>query len=282
MTWQFALEVFCLGGIIPAVLAALISLAMVRCLPTRYAKRYATPCGFAVAFFVGYVLLPDELRASLRPNRYWHWLPYVALVGTIVGPVALSRGCQFMSRMAIYSVFALLAAWLLMPTWKDLDPVRAKYIVLLAVYFVLLIALLDPLPGRISPRLFNVLLWVAAVFSVGAVWAAISETYGRVGAVAASAWGGICVASWVMKSKTTSRATIPLYATSFGGLAFVGFIYPPDETIVMTMVVPAVPLALWVFVGGPLSKLAGRKETVAQSLAVLIPLGIAASLVVFG
>jgi hypothetical protein len=262
-------------------MAALISLAIVRCLPTRYAKRYATACGFAISFFVGYLLLPDELRASLRPSRYWHWLPYVALVGMIIGPVALSRGRKVISRTAIYLSFALLTAWWLMPNWKDLDPVRAKYIVLLAVYFVLLIALLDPLPGDVSPRLFNVLLWVAAVFSTGAVWASISETYGRVGAVAASAWGGMCVASWVMNSNTTSRATIPLYATLIGGLAFVGFVYPPDETIFMTMVVPAVPLVLWMFVRGRLSKLTGRNKAIAQALAVLISGVVVASLVVF-
>jgi hypothetical protein len=235
-----------------------------------------------IAFFIAYTLIPDAYNASMAPTKYWHWLPYLAGVAMLTGALSLAHGLVILERWMLYLLLGALAAWLLVPTWRDLEPPRTTYVPLLAGYFVLLAVLIDPLPARFSPRIVDSSMCLAAACTAVAVWAAISETYGRVGAVAAPAWAGACLANWFVRSSTSSRAAAPLYAVLVGGIAFVGFVYPPEKAEWVLLVIPALPLALWITTFGPLARLSGRRAAAVQIASVLIPLAVAAVVVARG
>ena len=200
---QLAIEVFGYGGFIPAAVSLAMVLAVRRILPNSASKRYAAALGLGTAFFVGYALLPEQMHASLRPQRYWHWLPYLGAVAMMAGPVGLAHGLLAMERWLMQLMLALLAACLLVPTWESLQPPRTVCIPLLTSYFFVLMTALAPLPARVSARLFQSLLAVVALCVAGMIWALVSETTGRVAAVVAAGMMGVCVSSFFSTAHDT-------------------------------------------------------------------------------
>ena len=275
---QLAIEVFGYGGFIPAAVSLAMVFAVRRILPNSASKRYAAALGLGTAFFVGYALLPEQVHASLRPQRYWHWLPYLGAVAMMAGPVGLAHGLLAMERWLMQLMLALLAACLLVPTWDSLQPPRTVCIPLLTSYFFVLMTALAPLPALISARLFQSLLAVVALCVAGMIWALVSETTGRVAAVAAAGMMGVCVSSFFSTAQNTARGLVPVFTILVGGSAFVGTIQPAPPLTGM-LLAPAAPLALWICVRGPLARLRGAGASAAQTIAVLITLAIAVVIV---
>ncbi|MCH7863259.1 MAG: hypothetical protein IH998_16740, partial [Proteobacteria bacterium] len=206
---------------------------------------------FAAAFFVGYALLPAW--AAIAPTRHWHWLPYLGLVAMVMGPVGLAPGLLRVERWLLTFLLAVLAAWLLVPTWADLQPARPTYVLILTAYILLLSMLLDPLPAHVPVRLFLAALTIVA--GAGAIMLAVfvSLTFGQLAGIAATAMAGCTIAAFRVGGPTLTRAVIPAFAVLVGGSLFVGSI-EPDPALHGFLLVPAAPLGLWTCLRGPLAR----------------------------
>ncbi len=262
------------GGVIAGTMSIALWWLSWRSLPRSFCDRYAAAVAFALAFFVGYALLPSW--APLWPSRHWHWLPWLGAVAMLVGPIGLTQRRWAAQRGLTLLVLAALAALVLVPTWPDLAPPRVLYIAIFAGYLFLLSVLLDPLAARVPPPLFLAILSIAsgAVAIMGAV--EVSVKFGQVAVVATAAIVGCSVASSFdsRETKINARGLIPAFVVVVGGLALVSFIEPAPPLYGM-LLVPAAALTLWTYRWGPLARLGGVTASVIQVAAVLVPLAIA-------
>ena len=279
------IEIGVYGGAVPfAIALALVYLAR-RFLPHNVFERIAMSAAMAVAFFVGWVLLPDGWT-PLKPARPWHWLPYLGLLAAALGAVAKNqttpladsgRGTQpnptYLRRLATNLVTAAAAAWLLAPNWPDLNPPRYVYVSLLAGYLVALMTLLDALPDRLMRPLFAFLLFAAASATALVIAEPVSLQYGQVAGISAAALFGCGVAACCGRSGPTLRGVNPVYVVLVGGMAFSGSI-EPEPAIYSILLAPLAPLMLWLCAYGPLARLADRKGIPVQFAVVAIPLAI--------
>jgi hypothetical protein len=276
---KFMIEILVYGGIFPAAIAVAIMCLSRRLLPESVSNRYAVAIAFAVAFFVGYALLPSW--ADLLPKRHWHWLPYLCAVAVVLGPVGLATGVHAPERWLLFLLLAIATAWAIVPTWPGLKPSRSVYVPSLAGYLLLLMTLIEPLPTRINGKLFMSMLTVASGSVAIALAVFVSVKFGQVAGIAAAAMAGCCVASFFHNHDSTTRGLVPAFAIIVGGLAFVGYI-EPQQPLKGMLPVPAAPLALWASVWGPLARLRGVAAGAAQTAVVLVPLVIALVWLLFG
>ncbi len=269
---NFAIEIVGLGAIVPAVVSFAMFFLCGRLFPSA-AKRYAAAVAVAAAYVVGYVLLPSW--AELIPQRHWHWLPCLAVVAMILGPLSLADGVAKTERWLLNLVLAAIAAWFLVPTWESLQPPRLTYIPLLGGYLFLLMTFLEPIANRVNGRLFCALLCAVALVVSGLVTVSVSFRYGRLaGVVAASLVGCFAAFCFFHKDRVAIRGLVPVFAILVGGCAFIGFV-EPERPLSGLLLAPAAPLALWICMWGPLSRLTGAKAILIQSVIVIIPLAIA-------
>lgn len=264
------------GVVLPAAIALTMSLMAARILPVSSVVRHAAVVGFAAAFFVGYVLLPDW--AELVPSRHWHWLPYLAIAAGVIGPVGRADGVFTAERWLLHALLSIVVAWLIVPTWASLEPPRSAYVPALACYLVLLMSLLEPLAERVPTVRFSMLLSLSAFTVALCVAVFVSVNYGRLAGLAGSALAGLALANWISRRDWNVAGLAPAYAGVLGGVAFVGAI-EPQEPLLGNLLVPAAPLTLWFSMVGPLKSLSGRKQLLTQGGLVLATL-IAAAVVV--
>jgi hypothetical protein len=265
------LEIGVYGGAIPFAVALALVYLIGRLSPALLFDRFAMAAALAVAFFVGWVLLPDGWT-PLKPQRPWHWLPYLGLLAAVLGAIGYTQSAWSPQRLATNVVAATVAAWLLAPNWPDLEPPRYVYILLLGGYQFALMTLLDALPDRLLGRLYPFLLFAAT--STTAIVIALPRvlTLGQITGIAtASLFGCIAAGMFVFRDRVT-RGLTPVYAILVGGIGFWGSIDP--EPAYSILLAPLAPLMLWLCAHGPLARLAGRKAVAAQLAVVLVPLAI--------
>jgi hypothetical protein len=278
------IEIGLYGGAAPfAVALALVFLAR-RMLPALLSERIAMAAAFAVAFFVGWVLLPDGWT-PLKPARPWHWLPYLGLLAASLSGAAsqttpfTDSGCanqrslSYGWRLAVHLVTAASAAWLLAPNWPDLDPPRYVHVLLLAGYLFALMTLLDALPDHVLGRLCPFVLFAAA--SATAIVIAVPRvlTMGQITGLAAASLFGCGAAGMLALRDGVTRELVSVYSVLVGGIAFWGSI-DPEPPAYSILLAPLAPLMLWLCAYGPLARLSGWKAAAVQIGVVLVPLAI--------
>ena len=239
--------------------------------PVGLARRFGLPLGLAAGFFVGYLILPDD-RAAIVPVRHWHWLPWVgaaAVLGAVSPEGVTPSRFGAVERWLVFAALALFAAWNLVPLWPHLTPPRLYSVPLVAAYHFLLMAGLSQLPDRLLGRLSLALLLASAIASALLITIAVSMRMGNVGAIAAAATAGSMMAT-VVGSHTplSTRSLIPAFALLVGGTAYVGAIEVTPRPLVLLP--PVVPLVLWLFAAGPLSRLSPRWSAAMQITLVLM------------
>lgn len=260
----------------PAVLSVATLLIARLVLPEPAGRRYPAAIALGCGFFVGYALLPSW--DGFTPTRHWHWLPYLGVAAMVLGPLALANGVYAVERLLLFALFALVTALLLVPTWSDLEPSRPAYIGILSGYLFVLMAALGPLPDHLPGRLFLPMLAGVSACTAALVAAFVSLTYGQVAGAATAALIGCSVAARFETAAMLARGLVPGFVVIVGGCAFVGFIEPKPPLIGL-LVAPAAPVALWTCAAGPLSQLGGWRGGVVQTCVLLIPLAVAAILV---
>jgi hypothetical protein len=287
--------------VIPAIVALVVSLGWRRLLRASVAADAALAVGGAAGFFIGYVLLPDW--AALAPVRHWHWLPYLALVVTVAGGITVAVRSPLWGSGLLMFLLGAITAWMLVPTWVHTG--RTTTIPLFAGYLGIVACLLLLLPARLRGRHFVLLLTTTLLAAALVVTVEVSLMYGEVAGVAmavmAGLWGALI---WFVRTNRTAARTattagakpakpaaplapltdegwsrltlaiIPLYVLLAGGISFVGAI-EPSQPVYAFLLIPAAPLALWLFTLAPLRGLAGWQAIVAQTVAVaIIPLAV--------
>lgn len=286
--------------VIPAIVALVVSLGWRRLLHATVLADAALAVGGGVGFFVGYVLLPDW--AALTPARHWHWLPYLAIAITVTSAIFAAVRSPIWGHALLMIVLGGVAAWLLVPTWNSLRPTLMP---LVAAYLAAIAILLMLLPARLRGRNFLALLTATLLATALGVAVEVSLMYGEVAGVAmgimAGLWGALFLLLRYNRNQSAANqnagqpkasaaesprgdteiswtrltlAIIPLYALLAGGIAFIGAI-EPSTPVYPFLLIPAAPLALWLFVFAPFSRCSGLGAIVAQTFAVaLIPLAV--------
>ena len=267
-----ALPMLARGIAAPAAVSLVVALLLGR-LSSETWRRYAASIAFAAGYCAGFALIRpwDELV----PSRHWQWTFYFALAAAAVGPISAAAGIHRIERWLLLVLSALVAAWLLVPTWDSLQPSRIVWVPLLTGYLFLLAAALEPLAGILPARNLLGLLTLAAGGSAALITAAVSLNYGQAAGAAAAALLGCTLALLLSANADHLRGMIAAYTAIAGAWAFVGCI-DPQVPVPGLLLAPAAPLVLWCFAWGPLVKLRGAGAMAAQTTAVVAILAAAA------
>ena len=279
MTGGFVLEVLIFNGLIPGGVAAALVVLIHWTLPAEVGQRYAAPAAVAVAFAVGYVLLPDW--APLKPGEYWQWLPALALVAALVAAVAAAKGVTLTEHGLITALLAAVAAALLIPTWPDLQTAWLRYFALLACYLFALSVLVSPLMTRLSPRVNLAALALASGATAALTAYYVSLKFGHLAIIHTAALAGCAAALLIVRGVSLSAALAAVYGILAGGVAWVGAINP-QPPLYGLLVVPAAPLALWLSLAGPLGRLKGWRAAATSTVLCLLAIGAGWLAVIWG
>jgi hypothetical protein len=259
--------------IIPAATALVVVLAIRKLAPSSGA-RFQWGLAIAIGFLAGSLIFPDRL--PLRPERHWHWLPYVGLVAAIIGGMSANLGTA--PRLLLYALLGGIAAWPLVPNYADLKPAKLVLVPLLAGYLAAIAGLLSLLPERLRGRPLIGLMRLAALSTSVMVISEISARIGLLSLRIPAAMLCCALPAWLLKPGAKGDAEIavlgliPVYVVLVGGSAFVGAIELPSPKWLL-LLGPATPLLLWFFAWGPLSQLKGKAASSVQIiLVVLIPI----------
>jgi len=263
------------GGVLaPAAIALGVYWLASRLLPGNAASRFPVVIGLLAGFVSGYVLLPEW--AALKPARHWHWLPWLGLVAGFTGGIGVRAGP--LSRWLLFLATSVAAAWLLVPTWPNLDPPRFIWLIALSAGLCVLIGLTDSLPPRFGGRLVLGLLSITAVAVAVTIAACVSVTYARIAGVAACSLGGVWGAACLRRrdDELAVRAAVPAACIIVGGIAFVACV-ESERPQYGLLLLPAAPLGLWICQTRTLRQLSGRTATALRIACVAIPLLAAAA-----
>jgi hypothetical protein len=269
---EAAIQILLFSGLIPAATAFGLCLAAGWLLPTDTARRLSVPAAFALAVFIAFAVSPTT--KALTPEQSWDWIPYLGLLAALVSGLSYAAGITRGERWIAIIATAALAAWLIVPTWEALVETRMSLVYGLAAGIAVLAVLLSPLASDTSPspiRFFPLWLVCAASAATLFILAEVSELFGRLAALPASALTGCAIASWLSPRPCDWRSIGLPFAVVVGGYAFTGYIYP-TEPLTPLLIVPFAPLALWLCLKGPLARLKGRAAFLVQAVCVLTPI----------
>jgi hypothetical protein len=267
------------SGVIPAATAFVVCLVLGRLLPDGMAARYALAVSFALGVLTGFLVARPE-RAFL-PSDAWDWVPYVGLMAAIVAGTARAHRITLRARSTMYVLIAGLAAWLIVPQWEDMTPPRTVQMTAVAVAIFALALSLEPLAKRLPGQSFAVGLMLSAAASAIFVLAEVSETFGRLAALPASALAGCSVAALLNKRNSDVASLALPYAVMVGGYAYTAAMYPTPP-MMPVLLTPFAPLALWISLWGRLRGLTGARAVILQMVCALLPLAIIAAVLVVG
>lgn len=265
-------DLFVYPAVVPLVVAMVVLIAT-RWLPTEVFERYSAGLAVACGFFTTLFLVNG---LDWQPRETWHWLPYLGVLVLLAGSVALAQGVVFWERALLLGMLSLLVAVVLVPTWSTIQPVRLRYVLVLAGLVWLLQTLWLPLPRKLQSRAFPI--WCALAAMVGSMILALSEslTFAQMGCALASALGGCAIWGWFAHETAWFRSVYSVVAVLFAGLMFTGWVSSFSGIPWIAYMLPAcAPLLLWLCVAGPLSRVQGMGRLGLEGGLVLVPLGLA-------
>ncbi|MCO8122010.1 hypothetical protein NHH03_09700 [Stieleria sp. TO1_6] len=275
---MFSIQDILYGGLVPAVVAAAVVLVAFWVLPHSLARRYSAAAALALGLFAGYELL--DLGPWLA-ETHWHWLPYAVLAAAVAGPVACAEGVWLFERPLLYLVVAIGAGWFLVPDWEDLQPSRTSYWIGLSIYLVVLTGLMEPLAVRFKGPLLPAVMWLTMTAAAVVLALSGSMRFAQIGIAAAFALFAIAVVGGWLADRFVVTGGVFAFAMAAVGLLMIGRVNSfSDVPMVSYAIVPAAPLALWLTVAGPLSRLTGAKALAVRIALPLLVLVIAVAIAV--
>jgi hypothetical protein len=261
-----------LGSVaLPAAVSIVVAFAVLGGIRGDAGRRYAGALALAIGFVSAYAILEPT---AWRPTMYWHWLPWVAFGGAIVGPVALATRLHLPERWALMVVLAVISAWFLVPTRTSLEPSRGTHIAIYTVSATVVWALLDLLATRVSGPALCAALSVTLLSGGALVAGLVSLRFGLLGVAASAALSGGFITSFRQQDSAIVRGLLPAQTVMLGGVmlaAQVNVGLPLPSLILISIA----PLAMWSCEAGPLSKLRGTWAYVVRFGAVSLPLAAA-------
>ena len=261
------------GGVVPALAAGLLMLILRWLLPDAFEKRYTVVVAFVAGFFVGYGMLS---LSPWIPTAHWHWLPWMLLAGTVVGPISCVNGVYRIERWLLYALLALGVGWMLVPTWEDLEPARWIHQACFVLYVVGWMAVMEPLGRRSAGPLLPAVL--TATLTAAAVILALAGSlrFAQIAlAGAASLFGIFLVSCWDRQPGRLSGIGLVFSILVIGSL-LVGRVNSfSDVPLVSYALVPLAPLGLWLTEAKPLARFPSWQRSLAGGVVALAILGTA-------
>jgi hypothetical protein len=272
-----------LAFLVPALVSAVLLWLF------RGADRVAGALALAGGYFVGYFaagnlegyFITGHLQswAPLIPTSdkdEWSWLPWLAVLAGLAVLLPLKGGWlrRGVTALAVLAMGGT-TAWLLVPDFESLRPVRSYYLGGGSAAVLLLWVVLDPLaewqPGGRVPLL---LACVAVAAAVVILLSGILKLATLAGPLA-GALTGCAVVGLLSPDRGCLRGMLPGFAVLLVGLLLQGYLTRGAEDVpaISFLLVPVAPLLLWV--GGR-----GRWGGWLQAAAVLLPLAAAVILAV--
>ena len=268
---RFELETIARGLLLPVVVSIVVAWVLLRVLPRNVAQRFAGAVGCAVGFIAGYALLEPR---HLRPSTYWQWLPWLGIVTAIAGPVGLVSRIPAVGRWTLWLVISVVSAWLLVPTWADLNLSRGVYVTLFAASLFLLTMLLDELALRTSGTMLALSLCISALCGAVLLAVFVSVRFGLLTVAAAAALSGCWVTTFRNSARDLVRGVTLFYSVVVGGLMLTGQVAAVLPTACFALMLAA-PSMLWVCEFPPLSRSQGKHAVMIQLVAIGLPLATA-------
>lgn len=252
--------------VIAGAVSVAVSAIVLSCLPSSESARYTGALGVAAGFLSAYAYLEP---GHLTPASHWQWLPWLAMIASIVGPISLATGVKLPERWALSVILALTAAWFLVPTRASLEPMRTTYLLAVAAGMTLLWNLMDR-PAQSQSGVPLALALAATSLSGAALVAfAVSIRIGFLGAVGAAALaGGGLSAAWKRDSTFVRGMLAPASVILIGVLLTAQLNGLPISTIALIL---SAPVTLWLFEAGPLARLQGLQSQLVKTIVVAVP-----------
>ena len=278
---QSLIEFLGLGIVLPLFLAAVVTLVCGRLLPSICAARYAAALGCGLGIATGYFAVwawSDAPPWDLVPSRHWQWLPLLCCLAMVLGPLGSADGVTRPERWFLNLLMAIIAAWMVVPTWTSLEPERARLVAAVAAEIFALAVLLRPLVSHLPPSRFVFLLAAVAASVALAVAAELSLRYGQAVGLSAAALGGAAAGLLILGQAATAQGVILLYSVAAAGTAFVGYV-EPDPRLTWLLFFPFAPVALWLTVVGPIARWGKWARLAVQLGLVLLPIAITLAVV---
>jgi hypothetical protein len=147
----------------------------------------------------------------------------------------------------------------------------------MSLAIMLLTALLYPLPQLLPGRAFPWWLMLVVATTSLLLFDQQSEKFGYLAALPAGALAGCAVAALFARELPDWRSLVLPCVVVLVGYAYTGAVYPTEPQWLM-LLLPLVPLALWICSVGPCARLTGVREIAVQAACVVVPLGIIAAL----
>jgi hypothetical protein len=267
MGLSLELKILVFFGLIPATISLVVSMAIQRLLPESAAGRYAGAVGLGSGLVVAMMLPP--VSAFQFPLRHWQWLAPLSMAAAVVGPLSIAAGVRRARPWVLWTLLAIAAALLLTPSWPRLAAGRTAIIAGLAIYFLLLIILLDTLTSRIPATVFPWSLPLTSLWVAGLGGYFVSVTYACIAMAATAAMTAESWATFRRGNNDWLRGMIAPFVITAGGTAFVMCI-APEPPYFELLIVAASPLVLWTSILGPARKGRGLAHVAAQGALLLL------------
>lgn len=264
----FSLNDVVLGGVLPAIVAAMLSLALRRWQTNDRLRNVATVVPFLAGFLAGYWSLS---LGKIAPQSHWEWLPWVMLLTLSRCVPGFSGSDSARQRVILTTFIAAISSWLLVPTWDHLEPSRLTYGIILTAGVVLVVTVLEPLTRQFPPVIFLCLLGVVLNSAAMILAIAGSLRFSQMAICGVAAIIGMAIAG----SVGTRQCIVVGIAMPFGllisALMFAGQANSfSDVPLACYILPPLAPLTLWLAVRGPLSKFGGSARWLVLSAPLVV------------
>lgn len=206
-----------------------------------------------------------------RPAESWQWLPYLAILACLINVAAPNKWILWIS----YSLFALLAAWLLVPNVERLADERPYW--LAAVPLAILITLDSTilLSRRLVGPALPFYLLLATLAAALLVFLASLAKFAQLGGILAGIAAGCCVACWLSPTRSLASAIVPGWATLYSGLLLEARLATFSEVPLLSyLLLLLAPLMICLTAVPPVRKMKAGWRTVLTAFAIMIPLAI--------
>lgn len=222
----------------------------------------------------------------LSAGNGWDWLPWIAAIATLIGVLDGGWPAPRWSRWQNRLLLAVLLMWLVFsPLVGGLWTAEhgAAWMIGLGSATFAFATVLDIRAERLGPAMPLVLMVPAIGMAAAQHFSESSYLFTILSGALAATTGALWVVSWFSPRMNLARATIPIYAVVYAGLAIGGMFYgglPKTSGLALAVA----PLASFIDRVGPWRIgrdedgaliQESRKASTARVIAMLVPIGIA-------
>jgi hypothetical protein len=251
--------------------------------------------GGAIGFGVGFVLSTYRIVGRwpavtsrdgwlpFGPTTGQDWIPYLAILATVLGLIDAFRRPPLWARLLIRAVVsvaavALVLNWRIGRQWDSPQEISLWLGVLGGVLFFLWNAL-SRLAERSEGAPLPVALWAACAGAAGTIILAHNATFAEQLGALAACFGSAFVLSLWRSDLTLARGPIPVFAVAYGALIAAAYYNLDNLGAPAAILLAAAPLAAWITQLRPIRRKGAVARTLIALAATALPTAAAADIV---